>query len=483
MDHRLRYTVLLLWVFISPVVLASTLPERVEKFLSLFDYKATIAVYDIRMIQSDYPTQLLTPESMYPQTFKYPLKDIQQLYKLSQTCEGKLPLNSLISEPLVFVRALCKKTPLPIKWFSRSGFIHPGGGSYAARYVNLYPEEFDVLQSFMHIKERPRADASTLIGRLQVMSSDAIIALLSGADMFIEKEQLWLRRGEKYYLFDPIVWKKHAQNVGLTYSLRSDTANCFVQRGNICWNTLDHSRLWQLSMIVLIILNLVLMISWSIYRWNTKRRELKSKMLILQILTHELRTPIASLSLTVEGFRREFERLPESVYDEFRRLCEDSRRLRQLAEASKDYLQSDTQALSTEWLPSVQEWLEYKKEALSYDVTLLIKQDVSAKLNIYWLGTCLDNLLKNAHKYGVAPINIEVEIKSNGLIFKICDQGNLSQKDWKHLKKPFVSKNGLGLGLTIVESMIGRMGGKMTLQGPPTTFILEIPCETDIVTR
>ncbi len=38
-----------------------------------------------------------------------------------------------------------------------------------------------------------------------------------------------------------------------------------------------------------------------------------------------------SLSLTVEGFRREFEHLPESVYDEFRRLCEDNaRRLRQL---------------------------------------------------------------------------------------------------------------------------------------------------------
>jgi hypothetical protein len=31
--------------------------------------------------------------------------------------------------------------------------------------------------------------------------------------------------------------------------------------------------------------------------------------------------------------------------------------------------------------------------------------------------------------------------------------------------------------------MVGRMGGKMTLAGPPTTFILEIPCETDIASR
>ena len=55
--------------------------------------------------------------------------------------------------------------------------------------------------------------------------------------------------------------------------------------------------------------------------------------------------------------------------------------------------------------------------------------------------------------------------------------------DWKTVKKPFVSKAGLGLGLTIVESMVGRMGGKMTLIGPPTTFKLEIPCETDTASR
>ncbi len=32
-----------------------------------------------------------------------------------------------------------------------------------------------------------------------------------------------------------------------------------------------------------------------------------------------------------------------------------TRRLRQLAEASKDYLQWDNQPLATEWVPSVQE--------------------------------------------------------------------------------------------------------------------------------
>jgi signal transduction histidine kinase len=204
-------------------------------------------------------------------------------------------------------------------------------------------------------------------------------------------------------------------------------------------------------------------------------------MLVLQILTHELRTPIASLSLTVEGFRREFEHLPESVYDEFRRLCEDSRRLRQLAEASKDYLQSEDKPLAADWIPSIQEWLEFKvEEEFKEKIEFSINQDISARLNVYWLGTCIDNLLRNALKYGISPVKLEVVTSSNSVIFKVIDQGNLSHKNWRGLRKPFVSKSGLGLGLTIVESMVGRMGGKMSLVGPPTSFILEIPCETDV---
>ncbi|EEX35861.1 sensor histidine kinase [Vibrio metschnikovii] len=237
-------------------------------------------------------------------------------------------------------------------------------------------------------------------------------------------------------------------------------------------------------MFVLVLANIFLVISWSIYRWNSKRQEMKSRMLILQILTHELRTPIASLSLTVEGFRREFEHLPETVYDEFRRLCEDSRRLRQLAEASKDYLQSDNKPLATAWVPSVEEWLQYKvEEEFTQPIALIVEQDIAAKLNVYWLGTCIDNLIRNAVKYGVAPVTLEVTSTIDSVTIKVTDQGTLTHKDWRHLRKPFVSKSGLGLGLTIVESMVGRMGGRLTLIGPPTTFILEIPCETDIASR
>ncbi len=336
----------------------------------------------------------------------------------------------------------------------------------------------------MHIKERKNVQGDELLASLKSMNDDAINALIAGASMFIEQNELWLRRGDHYFVFPKSVWQENVANAGLSFKLASQTKSCFVKRGNICWDVEDHSQVLRISMIILVIANIFLVIGWAVYRWNSKRQELRSRMLVLQILTHELRTPIASLSLTVEGFRREFERLPESVYDEFRRLCEDTRRLRQLAEASKDYLQSDNQPLATEWVPSVQEWLEFKiEEEFNESVQFVINQDISAKINVYWLGTCIDNLLRNAIKYGEAPVRLDVETSAQKLVIRVIDEGKLSSKDWAHLRKPFVSKSGLGLGLTIVESMMGRMGGKMSLIGPPTTFILEIPCETDSASR
>ena len=308
-----------------------------------------------------------------------------------------------------------------------------------------------------------------------------MLALIAGSSMFMERDELRLRKNDNYLVFPEDIWHRAVESAGLTFKLKSQSYNsCFVQRGNMCWDVEDHSDVLRISMVVLVIANILLVMGWSLYRWDTKRQEMKSRMLILQILTHELRTPIASLSLTVEGFRREFERLPESVYDEFRRLCEDSRRLRQLAEASKDYLQSDNKPLASDWVPSVKEWLEFKiEEEFNGNVNFIINSDVSAKLNVYWLGTCIDNLIRNALKYGVAPVVVDVTTENQKITVKLIDQGELSARDWRQLRKPFVSKSGLGLGLTIVESMVGRMGGRMSLIGPPTTFILEIPCETD----
>ncbi|GAL16373.1 signal transduction histidine kinase [Vibrio astriarenae] len=61
----------------------------------MFDLSQTAASYDIRIIQSEFPNRLIDPDYMLPQTSSYPLKDIQKLYRLAETCRGSLPLSHL----------------------------------------------------------------------------------------------------------------------------------------------------------------------------------------------------------------------------------------------------------------------------------------------------------------------------------------------------------------------------------------------------
>lgn len=483
MLHRFACLLLLISSFgYASVGVAAGLPEKVQMFRQSFTPDMAVATYSIRLIQKQYPPALLLPESLLPQTGKYPLDALQKLYQFSQNCRSKLPLSPLVTEPLSFIRALCAKRKLPLQWFLNSELIHPGGGSYALRYAKYYPKEYAHVLPYMHISERAKSMDDTLLGRLQNMPYDAIEALLSRSWSIMSGDEIWIKGNGNYFVYPKRIWEENANLYQLTPKMSSSINYCYMRTGNICWSMNAESNILKYALFALVAFNILILMSWGYSRWRYKRRELQQRMLVLQILTHELRTPIASLSLTVEGFRREFEALPESVYDEFRRLCQDTRRLRMLADASKDYLQSDSHPLATQWIQSVDEWLEYSFEDYRGQIEIKLNKDAQIKINTYWLTTCIDNLIKNACKYGVSPVILQVTIQEKVVIFEVIDQGNLTSKDWHHIRKAFVTKSGLGLGLTIVEAMVKRMGGRIYLSGPPTTFTMEIPCETNDIT-
>lgn len=456
------------------------LPERLKAVRSDLLNSKPLATYDFRKLQGRYPNPLLLPSSLLPQSSVYPLKSLRRLYANAISCKGPWPVSPLVTHPVVFTRAICNNTILPKGWFVRSGYIHPGGGSYAVRYLEKHPESLESLGKYLHIQERDLAPTNTILGRLQRMDSEEIQVYIAGADTFISNGELWIRNGNDYHVYDQPTWSLAMNKHDISFTRLNHTDFCLVKSGNICWQEEDRSHLMYYLLAGLLVINVGLLVGWGAYRFRIRRRALQERMLVLQILTHELRTPIASLGMTVEGFRRHFDALPESLYDEFRRLTEDSRRLRQLAEASKDYLQANQQELSVQHVESFNEWVEYLSEP--YDVSLNLSEDRSVNVNIYWLGTCIDNLLSNAQKYGAAPITLTSSFNDGKLIVRVEDKGQLGSKDWARLRKPFVSEKGLGLGLTIVESMIRRMGGRMKLVGPPTTFILEIPCESNSAT-
>lgn len=456
------FLLLLLSLLSGPALAAVSFPEQFNAFRGELLAEQPVDTYALNAIHSEYPKPLLTIESLLPQSANYPLKDLKRLYQSAQKCKGPWPVSPLVTDPLVFTRALCFNTQLPSVWFSRSNLIHPGGGSYAAKFVEKFPQRRDELLRFFHIKERPLAAPDTLLGKLQRMPEDGINALNGGAESILSGDELWMRVGGEYKVYSADTWLPLLEKSDLLASPSEGNEYCLSRIGNVCWNIEQAPSYWSSLVIALVIINLMWIAGWVFNRWTVKRRLMQERMLVLQILTHELRTPIASLSMTVEGFRRKFDSLPEPLYDEFRRLCEDSRRLKQLAEASKDYLQSNQQQLTRETIPSLQDWLGYLCE--ERDVSLQVTQDGAVAVNIYWLTTSLDNLISNAKKYGKDPVKVFADIKDGVLIIQVQDQGSLTAKDWKTIRKPFVSERGLGLGLTIVEAMIERMGKTDTVR-------------------
>ncbi|RXJ74508.1 histidine kinase [Veronia nyctiphanis] len=450
--------------------------DNYNKFKQKLVEEKPLASYAINSIHGQFPRALLDLDSMLPQTTEYPLKDLKLLYQASTKCSGPWPVSPAVNDPLLFSRAICNQTWLPAAWFSRTNLIHPGGGSYAMRYVETFPERKADLERYFHIQERDIAEPDTLLGRLQRMPELAIDGFNEGAEFIHSADELWFRKGADYFLYGSEIWKPALRELDLAVTDAETNDYCLTNVGNLCWNWEEASSEWRQLVIFLITINLFGVGGWLFNRWSVKRRIIKERMVVLQILTHELRTPIASLTMTVEGFRRKFDQLPEEFYEEFRRICEDSMRLKQLAEASKDYLQSGHKPLETNEIPSIAEWLEFICD--EHKVELTIKDDCPVSVNMYWLKTSLDNLITNALKYGVAPVSVDAEQVGGKLKISVKDHGTLSDKDWKSIRKPFISESGLGLGLTIVDAMVKRMGGKLNFSGPPTTFVLEIPCDT-----
>ncbi|MEI8593031.1 ATP-binding protein [Photobacterium sp. Hal280] len=264
-------------------------------------------------------------------------------------------------------------------------------------------------------------------------------------------------------------WQPIAKKVGISLTRSTEQLNqsCPFQYSNLCIEPRRTNVLWwQSGMISLCVIILGLLFRLGLER----RREMKERQFILQLLTHELRTPITSLGFTVEQFRDEYDHLNEHSQHAFYRLLGDYQRLYRLTETSKGFLSGrqeagiNTQdALFSEWLESI---------TSPYDVQCRIDGDCMVSLPYYWLGVCLDNLLRNAVLHGKPPISLHARISGRVLI-EVKDQG-ISPALWK--KWLLTEKGqGMGIGLMIVKRIMRRIGGRLTHLRHPTRYILELP--------
>jgi len=220
----------------------------------------------------------------------------------------------------------------------------------------------------------------------------------------------------------------------------------------------------------------------------------------INAVTHELKTPIASMRLYLETLQSRS--VPEEQRQEFYRvMLDDAERLHRTvdqvlkagaaAQRPKSGMRApvDVAALARECVDRAVASHHLKEDAVALelhdDTPMMVKGDIDE------LRTILVNLIDNAVKYSGAVVRITVAVAApspNAVWLRVQDRGVGISK--KHLKRVFnrfyrvqalgVSKvKGSGLGLYIVRSIARAHGGRVFAasegEGKGTTFTVELP--------
>ena len=196
----------------------------------------------------------------------------------------------------------------------------------------------------------------------------------------------------------------------------------------------------------------------------------QDRAVMLAGISHDLRTPLARLRLETEM----------SVTDEVARehMVADIVQLDATIDKFLDYARPDHVTLSPVNLHGVVSSCVY---AVQDHRELQIAMDVPEDLNVLAdeveLARVISNLLENARRYGKSPETgvTQVEIAAKGrdswVLMKLRDHGSgVPAEQLAHLTKPFfrgdaarTAAAGAGLGLSIVDKTVQRMGGLFAL--------------------
>mgnify|MGYP001207999003 FL=1 len=196
----------------------------------------------------------------------------------------------------------------------------------------------------------------------------------------------------------------------------------------------------------------------------------QDRAVMLAGISHDLRTPLARLRLETEM----------SVEDEVARehMVADIVQLDATIDKFLDYARPDHVTLTPVNLQAVISSCVYAvQDHRELQITMHVPEDLNVLADEVELARVISNLLENARRYGKTPDAgiTQVEIAAKGredwVLIKLRDHGaGVPPEQLGNLTKPFfrgdaarTAAAGAGLGLSIVDKTIQRMGGIFAL--------------------
>lgn len=260
-------------------------------------------------------------------------------------------------------------------------------------------------------------------------------------------------------------------------------------RAEIYWILLSVGAILFAFLLAGVILYLI----WIIQNINLNRRQSN----FIDAVTHELKTPIASLKLYLQTLNRRSVEGPQRQQF-YQTMMEDVDRLDRLINQLLDVAR--LQRVDQEPMP--REWVSIdavirdniasltKQHGIGSDVFRFSDCDCELYVQRVDLDVLLRNVMDNAIKYASASpeVEIRVECEKDQAVINVSDNGVGIPR---HLRRKIFSrfyragdelerkKPGVGLGLFLVRSIVERLRGSITVaergKGGGTTFVIRIP--------
>jgi len=216
-------------------------------------------------------------------------------------------------------------------------------------------------------------------------------------------------------------------------------------------------------------------------------------------MTHEFKTPIATVSLATEALQDKDVRQSDDmrkryikmIQEENRRLGTQVERVLQIAAIEKQDFNLTLEQLDMhELIQSLVENIKIQVESRGGRITTVLSAAMcEIKGDETHITNCILNLLDNANKYSPDSPNIIVRTESNQhtLTISVQDHGmGMSKETQKHVFEKFYrlptgnrhDVKGFGLGLSYVKSMVEAHQGTVSVDSTPgkgSTFSITLP--------
>ena len=271
--------------------------------------------------------------------------------------------------------------------------------------------------------------------------------------------------------------------------------------------------IWERNfMILLYIALLLLLIYLTIYLSRKKEgRKLESKLMHYQIekdkelyerqiqfftnIIHEIRTPLSLIKAPLESIMQN-SNVNEEACENLQVMDRNVERLHTLADQLLDFRKIEQNTIVFNFKPhditKIVQRVAYRYKAacrlksIAYEVSLP-EEPLICVVDSEAINKILSNLLSNALKYAVTKIKVQLAHTDKTISLEVTNDGShIPEKYWDNIFQPFFQvnndkdifrKEGSGIGLALVKSLVENHTGKIKVFSEPdnTIFTVTLP--------